>query len=71
MNISSMRWDRWKLMVMFRSLAVKFSREDMRKQLLATGDAILVEHTSNDSQWADGGDGSGTNYLGKLLMKLR
>jgi predicted NAD-dependent protein-ADP-ribosyltransferase YbiA (DUF1768 family) len=31
----------------------------------------LVEHTSNDSYWADGGYGSGQNRLGFLLMKIR
>jgi len=31
----------------------------------------LIEHTKNDSYWADGGDGSGKNRLGQLLMELR
>jgi hypothetical protein len=31
----------------------------------------LVEHTSNDSYWADGGDGSGRNMLGRLLLRVR
>jgi predicted NAD-dependent protein-ADP-ribosyltransferase YbiA (DUF1768 family) len=39
--------------------------------LLATGDAILIEHTRNDDYWADGGDGSGKNKLGLLLMQVR
>merc|ERR1712173_269334 len=30
----------------------------------------FVEHTKNDRQWADGNDGKGTNYLGKLLTTL-
>lgn len=38
-------------------------------QLLATGDAELIEHTRNDRCWADGGDGKGANHLGRLLMK--
>ena len=42
-------------------------REDLRAILLGTGDALLVEHTSNDSYWGDGGDGSGQNRLGRLL----
>jgi hypothetical protein len=33
--------------------------------------AELVEHTANDDYRADGGDGSGKNMLGKLLMELR
>lgn len=36
-----------------------------------TGDAKLVEHTENDDYWGDGGDGSGRNMLGQLLMKVR
>jgi predicted NAD-dependent protein-ADP-ribosyltransferase YbiA (DUF1768 family) len=39
--------------------------------LLATGDAELVEHTTNDSYWGDGGDGSGKYMLGRILMQLR
>ena len=39
--------------------------------LLATGETLLVEHTANDNYWADGGDGSGKNRLGQLLMRLR
>ena len=39
--------------------------------LLSTGDATLVEHTRNDSYWADGGDGTGNNGLGELLTELR
>jgi hypothetical protein len=45
--------------------------EDLRTILLSTGDVWLIEHTKNDTQWADGNDGRGTNYLGKLLMFLR
>ncbi|WP_275043177.1 NADAR domain-containing protein [Streptococcus parasanguinis] len=39
--------------------------------MLATGDVIIIEHTQNDAYWADGGDGSGKNKLGLLLMKVR
>ena len=38
---------------------------------MKTGDAELVEHTKNDRYWADGGDGTGRNRLGQLLMELR
>lgn len=57
---------------MFDALKAKFTQhEDLRKLLLKTEDKILIEHTENDSYWGDGGDGSGKNKLGKLLMKLR
>ena len=36
-----------------------------------TGTRELVEHTANDSYWGDGGDGTGQNKLGKLLMQVR
>jgi hypothetical protein len=39
--------------------------------LLGTGDAEIVEHTENDDYWGDGGDGSGTNKLGQILMRVR
>ena len=40
-------------------------------KLLETKDCKLVEHTKNDKFWADGGNGSGQNKLGILLMKIR
>ena len=43
----------------------------LRSLLLKTDDAELVEHTRNDRYWADGGDGTGKNRLGQLLMELR
>ena len=51
---------------------MKFNQQlEIAKGLLATGDAILIEHTQNDAYWADGGDGSGKNRLGLLLMQVR
>jgi N-glycosidase YbiA len=65
-------WDNLKDNVMFDALKAKFTQyEDLRKLLIETGDKILIEHTENDNYWGDGGDGSGKNKLGKLLMKLR
>lgn len=65
-------WDNLKDNVMFDAIKAKFTQhEDLRKLLLETEDKILIEHTENDNYWGDGGDGSGKNKLGKLLMKLR
>ena len=65
-------WEAVKDDVMRDALRAKFTQhEDLKKILLETGDAVLVEHTANDSYWADGGDGSGRNMLGILLMGLR
>ncbi len=65
-------WEAVKDAVMTEALRAKFSQHaDLRALLLSTGDARLVEHTANDSYWGDGGDGSGKNRLGELLMKVR
>ena len=65
-------WEEVKDEVMLQALRMKFSQNpEIAKELLATGDAILIEHTRNDDYWADGGDGSGKNKLGLLLMQVR
>jgi len=65
-------WDRVKDDIMLEALRAKFTQhEGLKSKLLATRDARLVEHTKNDRYWADGGDGTGRNRLGELLMKVR
>ena len=65
-------WEAVKDSIMLDALRAKFTQHaDAREMLLGTGDAQLVEHTSNDRYWADGGDGSGKNMLGVLLMRVR
>lgn len=65
-------WESVKDDVMLRAVRAKFTQhDDPRALLLATGDALLVEHTANDSYWGDGGDGSGKNRLGEILMSVR
>ena len=65
-------WEKVKCDVMLKALLAKFTQhEDLKRLLLSTGNRHLVEHTSNDSFWGDGGDGSGKNNLGKLLMVVR
>lgn len=65
-------WEAVKDDVMLKALRAKFVQHaTLRRQLLETGDRELVEHTRNDSYWADGGDGSGRNRLGELLMQVR
>jgi ribA/ribD-fused uncharacterized protein len=65
-------WEQVKEEVMLCALRAKFTQHPkLTRLLLSTGDAELIEHTSNDSYWADGGDGSGKNRLGVLLMQLR
>lgn len=65
-------WNQVKTDIMLKCLRAKFTQyKRLRKLLLDTGDRKLVEHTSNDSYWGDGGDGSGQNKLGRLLMQVR
>lgn len=65
-------WESAKDSVMRDAVLAKFTQhESLRALLLSTGDATLVEHTTNDSYWGDGGDGSGRNRLGGILMSVR
>jgi N-glycosidase YbiA len=65
-------WESVKVGVMRTAVWAKFSQhEELALLLLSTGDARLVEHTENDDYWGDGGDGSGKNMLGRILMEVR
>lgn len=65
-------WESVKVGVMHAALRAKFTQHaDLAALLLSTGSAKLVEHTTNDSYWGDGGDGRGRNLLGQLLMRVR
>jgi hypothetical protein len=43
----------------------------LMQKLKETSGATLVEHTTRDRRWGDGGDDSGSNWLGKVLMRVR
>lgn len=65
-------WESCRLSVMETAVQAKFSQHpELRDLLLSTQNRKLVEHTSNDSFWGDGGDGSGENHLGRILMRIR
>ncbi len=65
-------WESVKVAVMRSAVMAKFTQHaDLRALLLSTGEAKLVEHTENDYYWGDGGDGSGKNMLGCILMQVR
>ena len=65
-------WESVKVGVMRAAVLAKFTQHaELRALLLSTGDAKLVEHTENDDYWGDGGDGSGKNMLGRILMQVR
>ena len=59
--------------IMRLGLLEKFTQhKDLRKKLLSTEGKELIEHTTDDSYWGDGGSpGVGQNRLGKLLMEVR
>jgi ribA/ribD-fused uncharacterized protein len=57
---------------MRRAVTAKFTQhQELGTLLLSTGEAKIVEHTENDDYWGDGGDGSGKNMLGRILMQVR
>jgi ribA/ribD-fused uncharacterized protein len=65
-------WEAVKDQLMREAVWAKFNQHaKLRSLLLSTGDAELAEHTVNDRYWGDGGDGTGENRLGNLLMELR
>lgn len=65
-------WESVKDAIMLEAVRAKFTQhEELTAILLGTGDALLIEHTANDNYWADGGDGSGKNRLGEILMQVR
>ena len=65
-------WEEVKEDVMYKALQAKFTQHrELGRRLLETKDRKLVEHSPYDSYWGDGGDGSGKNRLGLLLMRLR
>ncbi|KAG6330016.1 hypothetical protein ID866_9072, partial [Astraeus odoratus] len=54
------------------ALKLKFTQHpNLRKLLLSTRDAELVEDSPRDWFWGIGADGTGSNELGKALMRLR
>ena len=65
-------WDEIKDQAMQKALLAKFTQHHSLKELLlSTHGCEIIEHTKNDSYWADGGDSSGLNKLGCFLINLR
>lgn len=70
-------WDEIKLHIMFNLLLYKFSFEENKQKLLATGDEELCEgNIWHDNFWGNCTcehciNKVGQNHLGKLLMKIR
>lgn len=65
-------WEKVKDELMYEAVFQKFSQNTLLGDLLiATAEKKLVEHTSRDKYWGDGGDGTGKNKLGEILMRVR
>jgi len=65
-------WEKVKEDVMYKVCYEKFKQNPkIKKKLMETGNKKLVEHSSKDKYWADGGNGSGKNRLGFVLEKVR
>ncbi|MEN1679934.1 MAG: NADAR family protein [Planctomycetota bacterium] len=65
-------WDSIKLDVMRVALDAKFRQHSsLRRSLLETLPADIVEDSASDFFWGVGSDGSGENWLGRLLMEVR
>ena len=57
---------------MYQAIRYKFNfYPHLKELLLKTGNLQIIEHFEEDKYWSDGGDGSGKNRMGELLMRLR
>ena len=65
-------WEEVKFWVMLGVCSAKFTQnKDLAEQLLATGDEELIEgNTWGDRTWGMV-NGTGKNWLGKILMQIR
>lgn len=65
-------WESVKVDVMRNAVRAKFlAHAELKSLLLSTGDEEIVEAAARDSFWGYGADGSGKNWLGRLLMEVR
>jgi ribA/ribD-fused uncharacterized protein len=65
-------WEEVKDGVMLKAVRAKFDQyPKLASMLLETRNAEIVEHTTNDAYWGDGGNGKGKNRLGQILMQVR
>jgi len=65
-------WMKVHVTKMDETLLLKFRQHpSLKKELLETGDAELIEDSDKDSFWGVGADRKGRNELGKALVRLR
>lgn len=65
-------WEIVKDSIMYTAVYEKFLQNtDISLQLIKTGDAELIENTTEDYYWGCGKFKNGKNMLGKILMQIR
>lgn len=65
-------WESVNIDSMRKAVEAKINaHEELRELLLSTGNEELIEAAARDSFWGCGADGSGQNWLGRILMELR
>ena len=64
-------WEDVKCDIMLELLKSKFSNDELKEKLLATGDAELIEGNNHGDRFWGQVNGEGMNMLGKLLMDVR
>ena len=65
-------WEQVKDNIMRTAVFHKFySSNELKKLLISTENAVLIEHTNRDNYWGDGGNNTGKNMLGIILMETR
>ena len=65
-------WEQVKTSVMREAVLKKFlTHVDIQSILISTGDELIVENSQTDYYWGCGGDHTGQNQLGKILMLVR
>jgi ribA/ribD-fused uncharacterized protein len=71
LTINVEQWNNISYHCMLEACLAKFTQyKPAQKALLETGRDKLVEHRP-DPIWGDNMDGSGKNYVGKILMEVR
>ncbi|MEM7084212.1 MAG: NADAR family protein [Pseudomonadota bacterium] len=65
-------WNEIRIDVMKRAVRKKFlTHKSLKEMLMATGDEEIVENSPGDYFWGCGKDGSGSNWLGRIIMEIR
>lgn len=65
-------WEAIKEEVMLAAVRMTFrTHETLGRQLLSTGERLIVENAPMDPYWGCGPNGSGLNKLGRIIMQVQ